>query len=427
MKHSRSHRMKYVDVKRKIQMSIHSVSKQYYQWYMDQSQRCQIFLEELTGTTRFQIPHTRLPEGNKCGEAGRPTNYPRRNKSDQTVQWPECLDKNLPSWKKNETPEESARYGPMTEDDFKVTADARLDTATGDTAPAKCRALGGQTVEGNLRPVQHATDACTEPSDSEEYRSMRKSEPKTRGPHCRKRVCGKHSPWLATRSSFLFKKRWRLPDARAAHVRKSGTIKEHASMGSKEGEIKGRSRPSGEEGWKNSSLREVDGTSVDLKNSPNLQNTSRNTRGAVVLTGATTSKTMKDTEHYSRSKVLQRLRWQRQLFLDTVSKPSDALSAYTQVKTTEAPRLLRLPEEECPWECGSGFLHDKDQPIEIMLTILWYLLKGISNGLPSAGLLWERKIWRGAIWKTDGKKYQHGNVLSWTNSSEYSCRFVWTI
>ena len=42
-------------------------------------------------------------------------------------------------------------------------------------------------------------------------------------------------------------------------------------------------------------------------------------------------------------------------FLDTISKllglageTSDAVSAYTQVKMTEAPRLIRLPEEECP-------------------------------------------------------------------------------
>ena len=42
-------------------------------------------------------------------------------------------------------------------------------------------------------------------------------------------------------------------------------------------------------------------------------------------------------------------------FLDTISKrpgmaraTSDAISAYTQVRMTEAPRLLRLPEEEGP-------------------------------------------------------------------------------
>ena len=196
-------------------------------------------------------------------------------------------------------------------------------------------------------------------------------------------------------------------------------------MGLNEGESKVWSHQSSREGWKNSSLREFDGP-LWLEEFPTCK-TPPEMQGARCAPGATTSKTKKETEQDSRSKVPQRLRWQRQLFLDPVSKPSDALSAYTQVKTTEAPRLLRLPEEECPWESGSGFLHDKDQPIEIMLTILWYLLKGISNGLPSAGLLWESKIWRGAIWKTDGKKYQHGNVLSWTNSSEYSCRFVWTI
>ena len=42
-------------------------------------------------------------------------------------------------------------------------------------------------------------------------------------------------------------------------------------------------------------------------------------------------------------------------FLDTISKlfgtaggASDAISAYTQVKMTEAPRLPEMPKEECP-------------------------------------------------------------------------------
>ena len=47
-------------------------------------------------------------------------------------------------------------------------------------------------------------------------------------------------------------------------------------------------------------------------------------------------------------------------FLDTISKlpgmageTSDAISAYTQVKMTEAPRLLRMPNKECPSTFGS--------------------------------------------------------------------------
>ena len=70
--------------------------------------------------------------------------------------------------------------------------------------------------------------------------------------------------------------------------------------------------------------------------------------------GVTTSKTKKDTEQYSHCKVFQSLRWKRQKFLDSVSKlpgvageTSDVVSAYTQVKMTKAPRLLRLPKEEC--------------------------------------------------------------------------------
>ena len=50
-------------------------------------------------------------------------------------------------------------------------------------------------------------------------------------------------------------------------------------------------------------------------------------------------------------------------FLDTISKlpgmageTGDSFSAYTQVKMTEASRLLHLPKEECP-EIGSRFHH----------------------------------------------------------------------
>ena len=77
-------------------------------------------------------------------------------------------------------------------------------------------------------------------------------------------------------------------------------------------------------------------------------------KGRVVLREWHRSKTKQDTEQYSQCKVLQRLRWQRQgswTFFQSflvVGETGDANSAYTQVKITEAPRLLRLPKEECP-------------------------------------------------------------------------------
>ena len=62
-----------------------------------------------------------------------------------------------------------------------------------------------------------------------------------------------------------------------------------------------------------------------------------------LCSGWTTSKTKKDTSQMAAAK-----------FLDTISKlpemvgeTGDAISAYTQVKMTEAPRLLRIPKEEC--------------------------------------------------------------------------------
>ena len=68
--------------------------------------------------------------------------------------------------------------------------------------------------------------------------------------------------------------------------------------------------------------------------------------------------------------------------LNTISKllgvtgeTSDAVSAYTRVTTAEAPRLLQMVLKF--GSGGSGFLHDKDQTVGIILMILWYFFNGI--------------------------------------------------
>ena len=119
--------------------------------------------------------------------------------------------------------------------------------------------------------------------------------------------------------------------------------------------LKVTSQKSGEEGWaKVRSLREFDGPlSPEERRTGNTP--PEKYRGRVVLWRRTTSKMKKDTEQYSRSKVLQRHRWQRQSswtlshkLLGMTGEKCDAISAYTQVKVTEAPRLLRMPKEERP-------------------------------------------------------------------------------
>ena len=86
-----------------------------------------------------------------------------------------------------------------------------------------------------------------------------------------------------------------------------------------------------------------------LKNAELAKHLQKFTGERVVLQRGTTSKTKKDTERYSQSNVLQRLG----KFLGHHLKACgygwrDAISAYIQVKMTEAPRWLPMPNKECP-------------------------------------------------------------------------------
>ena len=70
---------------------------------------------------------------------------------------------------------------------------------------------------------------------------------------------------------------------------------------------------------------------------------------------------------------------------------ADAVSAYTQVKMEEAPRLLKIPKSECPdiwihlplhkWPKSWSTIED---PV--------FLLERNLYGHPLAGLLWERQF-----------------------------------
>ena len=72
---------------------------------------------------------------------------------------------------------------------------------------------------------------------------------------------------------------------------------------------------------------------------------------------------------------------------------ADAVSAYTQVKMEDAPKLLKIPESECPdiwirlprhkWPKSWSSIEDPVVPLERNL-----------YGHPSAGLLWERQFER---------------------------------
>ena len=77
--------------------------------------------------------------------------------------------------------------------------------------------------------------------------------------------------------------------------------------------------------------------------------------------------------------------------LDCDGQAADAVSAHTQVKLEDAPRLLKIPKSECPdvwirlprheWPRSWSSIEDLVVPLERNL-----------YGHPLAGLLWERQI-----------------------------------
>ena len=91
---------------------------------------------------------------------------------------------------------------------------------------------------------------------------------------------------------------------------------------------------------------------------------------------------------------------------------ADAVSAYTQVKMKDAPKLLKIQKSECPdiwirlprhkWPKSWSSMEDPVVPLERNL-----------YGHPLAGLLWEKAILRKSYWK-------HG----WEKVSNWECFFV---
>ena len=90
---------------------------------------------------------------------------------------------------------------------------------------------------------------------------------------------------------------------------------------------------------------------------------------------------------------------------------ADAVSAYTQVKMEDAPKLLKIPKSECPdiwirlprhkWPKSWSSMEDPVVPLERSL-----------YGRPLAGLLWERQF--------DKFPSQHG----WEKVTNRECSLV---
>ena len=196
---------------------------------------------------------------------------------------------------------------------------------------------------------------------------MRKSEATTYGPHCRKGFLGSFDVGLVHKPVSI-QESLKIPDAKAAVDKNGKNFRKIFS------------HPSGEERWEKQFTSRIWWTSANWR-TPNLQNTSRNTM-SVLCSLEATSKTKKDTEQCSQSKGLQRLRWQRQSswtlsqsFLVWLEKQ---VTPFQRTPRSEWPKLPDCYgcRKKNVLRCGSGFLHDKDQQVEITLTILWCLLKG---------------------------------------------------
>ena len=129
--------LKYGDVMRQIQTSLNNVSQQVINDSWTDATGVNLS-EEWTGTARFQIPRTRVPEGHKWVH-GRPTKIQKITRPDSI--WPEALigfskkenenilqngQKKVPNCKQHAATGKSVRYSTVDKDYFKVIADARL-------------------------------------------------------------------------------------------------------------------------------------------------------------------------------------------------------------------------------------------------------------------------------------------------------------
>ena len=92
---------------------------------------------------------------------------------------------------------------------------------------------------------------------------------------------------------------------------------------------------------------------------------------------------------------------------------ADAVSAYTQVKMEDAPKLLKIPKSECPdiwirpprhkWPKSWSSIEDPVVPLERNL-----------YGHPLAGLLWERQFEKILLQCGWEKWFPIGNACSYT-------------
>ena len=103
---------------------------------------------------------------------------------------------------------------------------------------------------------------------------------------------------------------------------------------------------------------------------------------------------------------------------------ADAVSASTQVRMEDAPKLLKIPKSECPdiwirlprhkWPKSWFSIEDPDVPLERNL-----------YGHPLAGLLWERQVEKILFAARLGKGFQLGMLVRRPSKKGYSYLCMW--
>ena len=123
---------------------------------------------------------------------------------------------------------------------------------------------------------------------------------------------------------------------------------------------------------------------------------------------------------YSVNKDHQHHKWQQQKsrLHGCAGQAADAVSAYTQVKIEDAPKLLKIPKSECPdiwirlpkhkWPKSWSSMEDPVVPLERNL-----------YGHPLARLLWERQF-KKVLLEHGWEKFWTGNVSLYIVIKDYS-------
>ena len=187
--------------------------------------------------------------------------------------------------------------------------------------------------------------------------------------------------------------------------------------------------PSGEEGWKNSSLREFDGP-LSLEERRTCKTPPEIYRGRVVLRGHN----VKDEEGYRAVFTEQGASASRMAaakFLDTFSKLV-GMAGETQFQRTFKSKWPKLPDG---YQCRTKsvlkmliiILHGKDQKVVMILKTQWYFLKDTYIVTHCPAYFGKENLKKKKKWylKRAGRKYQHWNVFSCTRSSYYFYRYLW--